>query len=500
MIYEGGGESNERIEKNMKLNNLETYERVYSSHWFLTSYNGIGFVFDFPKIGGGNFISQVIYKMENQMCGYIFDREEFEKAANFTANKLINDLKWKEKIYQKINYYTEHYFEAGEKLKKTNLSLLSDKKIIQIIRKIINFQHYHQVYSVLANGIVLDGRNHLSNKIREELKRGLKYPKNFEKYWSLLSQTTKISLRQRKDYDIAQLAKKTSKLSKSVVKTRLKKLHSKYCWLDYNNMGPATSLSKFEQELNEVVQNKKNLLIPNQLVILKEKQKKLIRKLNLDNRLKFLVTLAQGVIWQKGYRKDVQYHGFYCYENLFRELARRKKVLDWQTLSFLFPWEVEKCIKSNYPSISELKQRRKFSIFTVAKSGIDILSGEKAKIFAKKIESSEDYSDIKEVRGQCAYVGKVCGKVKIIQIPADMKKMNHGDVLISQATSPDLLLAMKKASAIVTNTGGLICHAAITARELKIPCIVGTGKATLIFKDGDMVEVDANKGMVKKID
>ena len=89
------------------------------------------------------------------------------------------------------------------------------------------------------------------------------------------------------------------------------------------------------------------------------------------------------------------------------------------------------------------------------------------------------------MKGQCAYVGKVCGKVKIIQIPADMEKMNHGDVLISQATSPDLLLAMKKASAIVTNTGGLICHAAITARELKIPCIVGTGKATLIFKDGD---------------
>src|SRR3989344_2441290 len=102
----------------MKLNNLEIYERVFSSHWFLTSYNGIGFVFDFSKIGGGNFISQVIYKMENQMCGYIFDREEFEKAANFTANKLINDLKWRKAIYQKIDYYTKHYFEAGEKLRK----------------------------------------------------------------------------------------------------------------------------------------------------------------------------------------------------------------------------------------------------------------------------------------------------------------------------------------------------------------------------------------------
>ena len=79
----------------------------------------------------------------------------------------------------KINYYTEHYFEAGEKLRKTNLSLLSDKKIIQIIRKIIKYQHYHQVYSVLANGIVLDGRNHLSNKIRGGIKTGFKISQKF---------------------------------------------------------------------------------------------------------------------------------------------------------------------------------------------------------------------------------------------------------------------------------------------------------------------------------
>jgi len=58
---------------------------------------------------------------------------------------------------------------------------------------------------------------------------------------------------------------------------------------------------------------------------------------------------------------------------------------------------------------------------------------------------------------------------------------------------------MKKAGAIVTNTGGLISHAAITARELKIPCIVGAGNATLIFKDEDMVEVNADEGVIKKI-
>ena len=58
---------------------------------------------------------------------------------------------------------------------------------------------------------------------------------------------------------------------------------------------------------------------------------------------------------------------------------------------------------------------------------------------------------------------------------------------------------MKKAAAIVTDDGGLTCHAAIVARELKTPCVVGTKIATKVLKDGDMVEVDANKGIVKKI-
>lgn len=80
-----------------------------------------------------------------------------------------------------------------------------------------------------------------------------------------------------------------------------------------------------------------------------------------------------------------------------------------------------------------------------------------------------------------------------------MKKMNQDDILLSQATTPDLLPAMKKAAAIVTNLGDLICHTAITARELKILCIVGTGNATEIFKYGDLVEVDAANGIIRKI-
>lgn len=65
-------------------------------------------------------------------------------------------------------------------------------------------------------------------------------------------------------------------------------------------------------------------------------------------------------------------------------------------------------------------------------------------------------------------------------------------------TSPDYILAIKKAGAIVTDEGGLTCHVAIVSRELGIPCVIGTKTGTKMLKTGDKIEVDAEKGIVKK--
>jgi pyruvate,water dikinase len=77
--------------------------------------------------------------------------------------------------------------------------------------------------------------------------------------------------------------------------------------------------------------------------------------------------------------------------------------------------------------------------------------------------------------------------------------MQEGDILVANATDPNVLPAMKKAAAIVTNTGGITCHAAIVSRELNIPCVVGTRIATKVFHDGELVEVRAHHGLVRKM-
>lgn len=110
----------------------------------------------------------------------------------------------------------------------------------------------------------------------------------------------------------------------------------------------------------------------------------------------------------------------------------------------------------------------------------------------KKSNPKEDF-----LNGAVANKGAVRGKVKIVT-EENLKNNNFktGHILVSINTDVRYLPFMKKAAAIITDKGGILSHAAIVARELKKPCIVGTNKATQVLKDGDMVEVDANKGIV----
>jgi phosphoenolpyruvate synthase/pyruvate phosphate dikinase len=105
--------------------------------------------------------------------------------------------------------------------------------------------------------------------------------------------------------------------------------------------------------------------------------------------------------------------------------------------------------------------------------------------------------EVSELKGQVAYKGTVTGTVKIVKNVRAMEHVKKDDILVSPMTTPDFLPAMKLAAAFVTDEGGMMCHGAIVAREMKKPCIIGTKFATQILHDGDLVEVDANNGVVR---
>ena len=103
----------------------------------------------------------------------------------------------------------------------------------------------------------------------------------------------------------------------------------------------------------------------------------------------------------------------------------------------------------------------------------------------------------KMLTGRVASQGYAKGIARIILGREDFDKFNEGEILVTSMTRPEFLPLMKKAAGIVTNEGGVTCHAAIVSRELGKPCIIGTGRATSVIKDGDLVEVRANHGTVR---
>jgi len=101
------------------------------------------------------------------------------------------------------------------------------------------------------------------------------------------------------------------------------------------------------------------------------------------------------------------------------------------------------------------------------------------------------------ISGSPASAGEAVGVARIAFDPIEAdKKMEDGDILVTPMTSPDYTLAILKASAIVTNFGGILCHAALVSRELGKPCVTGTKKATEVLKDGQRISVNGDKGEV----
>ena len=110
-------------------------------------------------------------------------------------------------------------------------------------------------------------------------------------------------------------------------------------------------------------------------------------------------------------------------------------------------------------------------------------------------DASSDLGDVL-VRGLGASPGMAAGKVKIVLDIDELDKIKDGDIMVTTMTTPDMVPAMRRASGIVTDEGGVTCHASIISRELGIPCVVGTGDATTTLKENTGVTLDGKKGLV----
>jgi pyruvate,water dikinase len=181
----------------------------------------------------------------------------------------------------------------------------------------------------------------------------------------------------------------------------------------------------------------------------------------------------------------------------FKEVAKRFFITPILARYILLEEYKNILLDSKTLNTEELNKRYNNCAYLLENGKIKLYSGEQAKKCWKLFYKEKNNSNVLAITGSIAYPGKRKGVVKIVNSTNDLAKFKKGDILVSYSTNPSLMPALNIASAIITNTGGITCHAAIISRELKIPCIIGTNNATKILKDGDIVEVDADNGIVK---
>lgn len=278
--------------------------------------------------------------------------------------------------------------------------------------------------------------------------------------------------------------------------------HKSFCWLSYGTDGPAWSEMQLIQSLQSLVKADKDPKLrlkdwQTENNWIQDQQGTLVKTLSIDERHQRLFQIARDSAYLKALRKEATSYAFYCAEGLFRQIAKRMKLAVSQ-LRLLLPDELgpaflEKCFDSN-----ELNSRATASSYVILSGAEHFLIGDKAEAFINGVHSQQVVSrDVTSLSGTCAVAGKVRGVVAIINTASEMSKMQEGNILVSCVTDVNLVPAMLKAGAIVTDSGGMISHAAIFARELGITCVVGTKVATKILADGDEVEVDAETGVVR---
>lgn len=193
-------------------------------------------------------------------------------------------------------------------------------------------------------------------------------------------------------------------------------------------------------------------------------------------------------------------------ERFFRRIASyigKKEGIKEEYLTCLSSQEFKNYIDSQkLPSLEILKKRFLASALYFHKNKIThevIFTGKDVDRLEKIVLQSSLKRNKKVLKGICAYSGKVRGICRVVFNPFKVKKFSEGDILVTGMTRPEFLPLIRKSSAIITDVGGILCHAAIAAREFKKPCVVGTAVATKVLKDGDLIEIDAAKGIVKKI-
>jgi phosphohistidine swiveling domain-containing protein len=416
--------------------------------------------------------------------------------------KEFNEGKYTEKFFVDLDLEYRKKLPIVIKLCSEDLEKCSNEKLADIFDKIWRYMSLSTKPMLLALKT-----QYLKSFFEDELFKVTKKEKDTKEFIedvALLLTSTKITLVQKEEEMMLNFIKDYLDSKKSFDEfcekniTKLNQLVDETGWFHMEYINDPWDIKKYKETIWKRIQNNEEAILPS---VRREKvkvlQKEFFAKYN-DKRLENLAYMMQEMSFILDATKAVVVEIRYRALPLYDEIAKRIGV-DRRGLLQLIPTEILGLLKGEEKANLKLIDERLKARAILLKDGvINVYQGKIASDLAEKlIEKTE--SQTKYAKGIIAFPGVIKGKATVIHNVSDHHKFKEGDILISHDVSTEITALLQKASGIVTDQGGIICHAAIVAREFKTPCIVGTQNATAIFKDGDIVEVDANSGIVKKL-
>lgn len=469
--------------------------KLDQSSWTYKGFHGVLHMF-FPVghqglimnrfFGRGSTITLFVVK-DNYIHWYWKDND-LDNIREVFFHRLKKDPQYLLKLQRKWKSALHRFEAVINIIHEQELSRLSQEQLVSIYHEF--YQRYIEEYSFFMN--LGDSISmHADRYVIPEFKRIL--GDDFSKVFPQLITTSHESFLEKEQHDRKKLIAVLNK--RKTIDPKLLDAHSKKYYFISNNYARGEYLTG-KDFLTLIKKENRN---ENRKSGFKTKatisKAKLIKKYKLSRWHRTLLSVLNDFFEIQDTRKKYVLISNY-YQQRFLHEAQRRTNIPMPLLAYtVFP-EYKKVLQASI-DISELKKRKECCLCIQTKKEYTIYTGSHARNVFKFLHDHQE--SIRDITGIVASSGKVKGRVRIILKIHDMINMEEGDVVVSSMTRPEMLPAMKKASAIVTDEGGLTCHAAIVAREMGIPCIIGTKIATHTLKDGDMVEVDAQLGTVKKL-
>ncbi len=449
---------------------------------------------------------------QNKENTYFYLKKQLEETVGELSKKALKSPKVIFNFFEKAYIKSVDLNKFSEKYSNKNLSGIPTKELLYFYNQILDAFEEMYAYGTVPILVGYSQDNPIYEKANKILAKKTK--KNTDKaanFMITLTNPPRTLVTNYKEIEMLQIAKQAKKRElkneKEIIcnfRNKIDKIFQKYGWLSYDFRDELTQTiddyaKNIFEKINTDIDARLKFLTDYEKIV-KTEFEKTIKELKLNKKEIDTFSIIREMGFYKWAREYEFTRALYNFKFIQDELGRRANLSSME-VKFLLPGEMKGALNNNEKYKNIVNDRQKNCLILCGiKNNIDIFSGQVAKQKFDRMEfesTGKKFGKQGDIKGTSAYNGKARGIVKIVSVVGHIGKMGEGDILVSVATTPDLLLAMKKAAAIITDEGGITCHAAIVSRELEIPCIVGTKIATKILKDGDLVEVDADKGVVR---